>query len=229
MSVFDGIHLPTVLYRTHSDLNGDIEVLQDGKTLRLKANKVTQSVNPDSPVAEKMVWGRVVNVIEEELPEFKNILVLGMGGGTVQHMIAQKFPNVDVVSVDIDEVMVDVAKQFFRVAEIPNHRIIVEDACRVVISPEDYELPLKSFDILFIDIYIGSEFPELGGSGNFLANAFRLVKPGGLVIVNRIYFQDHQEDVDIFMDNLGNYLKNVKSKIIPGKTNADNMLIYGRV
>lgn len=229
MSVFEGISLPTVIYRTRSNINGDIEVLQDGKTLRLKANKITQSINPDSPLAEKMVWGKVINVIEEEMPNFKKILILGMGGGTVQHLVSRRFPGAEITSVDVDRVMVETARQFFHIDEIPNHRMIVDDACRVVITPEEFELKLKEFDILFIDIYIGSEFPELGKSGNFLASACKLVKAEGLVIVNRIYFEEHQEDVDIFIDNISQFLKNVKTRIIPGKTNADNMLIYGRV
>lgn len=228
MTVFEGLSIPKVIYKTHSDINGDIEVVQDGKTLRLRANRVTQSVNYDSPVAQRMFWGRLVQLLKDEVPEIKSALILGLGGGTMQQFISKVFQGIYIVSVELDPVIVDVAKQFFDTDEIPNHKVITEDACRVIVSPEDYDLSFKSFSVAIVDICCGSDYPELGKSGNFLAHVSKMVVPGGLVVINRIYLDEFQEDVDVFIDNVSNFLRDVKTLIIPGKTNADNMLIYGR-
>lgn len=229
MSIFSGIELPRTLYKTQSPLSGDIEVLQIGNTRRLRVNRTTQSLNPDSPYVDRMVWGRAVRLIQEEEPNFKSILILGLGGGTMQHILAQRFQDIHITTVDIDPVIVDVAKQYFDVDKIPNHNIIVEDACRVIIDPEHFKLHPQSFDVVMVDIMIGSVYPDLGTSGNFLAHVCKMAAPAGLVVINRLYLEDHQEEVNQFIDNVHNFLHDVKSIIIPGKTNSDNILIYGRV
>lgn len=228
MSVFDGISLPKVIYKTTSPINGEIDVLQDGKTRRLRAQKVTQSLNFDSPYAVKMFWGKIIDLLRNEIPDFENILILGLGGGTLQHLISQNFPKVNMTSVELDPVMVDVAKKYFDIDKILNHKIIVEDACKVIVEPQEHGLKHNEFDVVVVDIYCGHKFPDLGRSGNFLAHVAKMVRTDGLVIINRIYLDEFQEDVDIFIDNVGMFLKDVKTLIVPGKTNADNMLIFGR-
>lgn len=229
MSVFSGIQLPRTLYKTHSDVSGDIEVVEIGQTRSLKVAGVTQSLNPDSPYVPRMVWGRAVKLLLEEEPGMRNILMLGMGGGTMQHLIAHNFPEAKIVSVEVDPEIVEVAKHYFGVDQIPNHRIVTEDACRVIVEPHYFDLEFQSFDVVLVDIYVGSEFPELGRSGNFLAHICKMAGPAGLVIINRIYLEDHQEEVNMFVDFVEDFLHDVKSIIIPGKTNSDNILIYGRV
>ncbi len=228
MSVFDGIPLPDVIYKTKSKYNDSIEVVDHAGTRKLIVNHHTQSINPDAPIADKMVWGRTVKLLKEEEPGLKTVLILGMGGGTMQHLLAKEFPGLVMVSVDIDEVIVEIAKKFFEVSKIPNHYIIADDACRVIIEPDKFNLKHNFFQAIVVDIFIGDEYPDLGKSGNFLAHISKMVVPGGLVIINRVYLEDHQEDVHNFIDSLEVYLKNIKTIIVPGKTNSDNMLIYGR-
>ncbi len=229
MSVFDGIALPKVIYRTKSEKSGEIEVSQEGSVRRLRVDRVTQSLNADSKMAHRMVWGRAIALLKQELPDARSVLILGMGGGTMGHYAAQTFPNIQIVDVEFDPVIVQVAKDYFDVDKIPNHKIITADACRVIVEPEEYDLKFSSFDAVIVDIFVGSAYPDLGKSGNFLAHICKMAVPGGIVIINRIYLEDFQEDVDIFIDTLSAFLTDTKTLIIPGKTNADNMLIFGRV
>lgn len=228
MSVFEGIKLPNVIYKAKSKFNKDIQVVESNGTRRLLVNNYTQSVNYDSPLAERMVWGRTLRLLQEEEPELNSILVFGLGGGTMQHLLAHAYSDLVIVSVDIDEVMIDIAKKYFFVDAIPNHYIIADDACRVVIEPGKFNLRPESFQALIVDIFLGDAYPDLGNSGNFLSHVCRMVNPGGLVVINRFYFEDHQAEVHEFIDNVEMYLNDVKTIIVPGKTNADNLLIYGR-
>lgn len=229
MSIFAGVALPKVLYQTHSEMNGDIEVVESGETRRLRVNKITQSINYDSPMAERLVWGRCVKLLQDEEPNLRSVLILGLGGGTMQHLISQRFPGVSIVTVDIDPVMVDVANQYFGVESIPNHTTIIADACRVIVEPEHFGLNFQTFDAVIVDILLGDQYPDLGTSGNFLSHICKMVVPAGLVVINRLYLEDHQEDVNMFVDNVEEFMHDVNSIIIPGKTNSDNILIYGRV
>jgi len=105
----------------------------------------------------------------------------------------------------------------------------VDDALRVVVEPENFGISYGSFEAVFVDIYIGEKYPDLGSSGNFISAVKKMLMPGGLVIFNRMYHSTHQDDVNIFIDYVSNFFKEVKCLVVAGHTNSDNILIYGRV
>lgn len=229
MNIFDNIKKPEVLYETTSDFNGKVEVVKLGENIYLKADGITQSLNYSSEHISARVWGRLIDLLKEvEGNVLDSILILGLGGATMQHLIANKFPNTNIVSVEIDPVIVDIAKKYFELDSIPNHEIIVDDACRVILDPPMYGLAPYSFRVIIVDIFCGDKYPELGNSGNFFAHLKRLAMPQGLVIFNRFYKQHQQEEVDAFIENVSEFFGDADSITIPGKTNADNILIYAR-
>lgn len=228
MPDLQGLMVPKVVYSTQSEINGKIEVVQVGKTRKIKVGGIDQSLNWDAPSTQRLVWGRAVDVLEQNEPKLRNILVLGLGGATVQHLISKAFPEVFIVSVDIDPVMKEVAQKYFDLDNIPNHKVIMADACRVIIEPENFDLDKKSFQAVYVDIYVGSSYPELGKSGNFVAAVKEMVAPGGLVIFNRLYTEEHQDEVNLFIDFVEGFLHDVQTLVVAGYTNSDNILIYGR-
>lgn len=229
MTVFDGIKLPKTIYEVESPYNGKISVIEVGSTRKLSVDGVVQSVNWDSPSASRQVWGRLVENLHEQMPELKTVMVLGLGGGSMQHLLAKKFPGIHITSVEIDKVMVDVAKKYFNLDDIPNHRIIVDDALKVIAVPEEYGIAQNSMQAVIVDIFCGEKYPELGTSGNFFACVKNLVIPGGLVVFNRIYLEHHQEQVNQFIDSLEGFFSDIKSVIIAGRTNSDNVIVFCRV
>ncbi len=224
-----GLMLPKIIYSAQSEINGRIDVVQVGKTRKMKVAGIEQSLSWDAPSTKRLVWGRAVDVLKHNESKLKNILVLGLGGATVQHLITRAFPEVHIVSVDIDPVMKEVAQKYFDLDSIPNHRVIIDDACRVIVEPENFDLAKKSFQAAYVDIFVGSTFPELGKSGNFVSAIKEMVMPGGLVIFNRLYTKDYQDEVNLFIDFIEGFLHDVQTLVVAGYTNSDNVLIYGRV
>ena len=150
MSVFDGLALPKTIFETHSEISGHISVVEFGKTRRLRVQGLTQSVNWDSPVVSRMYYGRSVELIKT-LPETpKNMMILGFGGGTLPHIYSREFPEMQLVSIEFDPVIVDVSVKYFDAGNIPNHHLIVDDALKVLASPEDFGVTPNSFDSLFV-------------------------------------------------------------------------------
>jgi spermidine synthase len=229
MTVFDGIKMPKTIYEVNSEFNGKISVVEVGSTRKLYVDGIIQSVNWDSPNAGRQVWGRLVENLHEQVSELKNVLVLGLGGSSMQYLLAKKFPGIHITSVEIDKNMVDVAKKYFALDEIPDHRIIIGDALKVISVPEEYGIPQQSFQAVIVDIYCGQKYPDLGSSGNFFAGIKNLVIPGGLVVFNRLYLEHHQEQVNRFIESLEGFFSNVKSVIIAGRTNSDNVVVFCRV
>lgn len=229
MSVFDGLKMPKVIYEVESKFNGRVRIVDIGSTRKMVVGNTIQSLNPDSPACSKLYWGQMADSIKERFPVIDNILILGMGGGTLAHLISRKYPGIQITSVEYDETMIQIAKDYFKVDTIPNHKIIHEDAMRVVIEPEKNDIVPGGFDALIVDVLNGDKYPDLGKTGNFLSAVKRLIRPGGFVAFSRIYTEDFQEEVNIFVDSLEGYFTEVETEIVAGYTNSDNVLIFGKV
>jgi len=228
MTVYDDIKVPEVIHEVKSKYNNSLQVIKLGNTLKLRVNGVDQSVNYDSQSSQNLYWGKIVEIIKEKSPESSKVLLLGMGGGTIVHLLSKALPDAEIVSIEIDPEVVKIAKEYFNIDKIPNHTIINEDALLVVVEPEEHDLSLNDFDVIIVDILAGREFPNLGKTGNFLAALKRLLTPNGLILFNRLYTQDHQDDVDLFFEYVCNFFNDVEEETVAGHTNSDNLIIYGK-
>lgn len=228
MNIFQELKPPTVIYETDSSYNGHIKVVDVGSTRKIIVDGITQSLNWNSPSCKKQYWGKVIELLQETSPTLKKIMILGLGGGTLIPLLTNTFNQIDITTVEIDPVMVDIANKFFGISAYANNHTIVEDALKVVVEPDKYGLQEYNFQALLVDIYNGETFPDLGKSGNFISAIKKLVVPGGLIIFNRIYLEHHQDDVNHFLKYVSDNLKNVESRVVAGYTNSDNILIYGR-
>ncbi len=229
MNIFTGLASPKVIYETDSQYNGHIKIVEFGDIRKIVVDNISQSISYNAKSTSRLYWGKVIQILKENFPTLENVLLLGLGGGTLVHLISNNFPNVHITSVELDPIMVDIANNYFDVDKIPNHKVIVEDALRVVVEPLRYGLQGMEFNALIVDIYVGEKYPDLGKSGNFISAVKSLIRPGGLIIFNRIYSEDHQEDVNIFIDYVSGFFSNVKNLVVAGYTNSDNVLIYAKV
>ncbi len=229
MSVFDGLKMPKIIFETDSELNGRIRIVDVGSTRKMVVGNTIQSINPDSPACPKLYWGQMSDSIKERFTDIQNILILGLGGGTLAHLLSRAYPDVNITSVEYDEVMIQLAKEYFYVDKIPNHKIIHEDALRIVVEPEENDITPSSLDLVVVDVLNGDKYPDLGKTGNFISAVKRLIRPGGHVVFSRIYTEFFQEEVNIFVDSLENYFSEVETEVVAGYTNSDNLLIFGKV
>ncbi|HNU76227.1 MAG TPA: class I SAM-dependent methyltransferase [bacterium] len=221
--------MPKIIFETDSELNGRIRIVDVGSTRKMVVGNTIQSINPDSPACPKLYWGQMSDSIKERFTDIQNILILGLGGGTLAHLLSRAYPDVNITSVEYDEVMIQLAKEYFYVDKISNHKIIHEDALRIVVEPEENDITPSSLDLVVVDVLNGDKYPDLGKTGNFISAVKRLIRPGGHVVFSRIYTEFFQEEVNIFVDSLENYFSEVETEVVAGYTNSDNLLIFGKV
>ena len=229
MNIFTGLLSPKVIYETESKYNGNIKVVEFGDVRRLVVDNISQSISPHSPHTHKLYWGKMLHLLKENFTHLNEVLLLGLGGATLVHLIHQEFPDVTTTSVEIDQTMVDIANNYFNLSTVANNRIIVDDALRVVIEPHNFNIRENQFNVVIVDIYVGEKYPDLGKTGNFIGNLKKLVAPEGMIIFNRIYREHHQEEVNIFIEYVSEFFSDVKSLVVAGYTNSDNVLIYAKV
>lgn len=103
-----------------------IEVRTAGNTVRLYSNGVLHSQYNPNYLISGAIWDLLV------LPGFflkvppKRVLVLGLGGGTVVHLIRHFFPECEIVCIERESLHIKIAKRFFNIPK--NVTIIQGDA-----------------------------------------------------------------------------------------------------
>lgn len=216
---------PQVIYETSSPISGEIRVVQQTGQRSLYVGGLVQSVSPRTVGLSKRIWGRLV---AESLAaaraggvEIKNVLLLGLGGGTMVHLLQKDLGPVPVDAVEIDQAIVHVARDYFNLSAIANLRVVVGDACYVVTHPENYTLSFPNYSLIIVDLYLGATYPQGAGTAEFFQGLNNLLAAGGLVVFNRI-----SPDPD-FERKISEVFNNIRTVAVVAPGGGKNFLFLG--
>lgn len=108
----------------------------------------------------------------------KRALIVGLGGGTLPMFLRLQEPEAEIDCVDIDPVVVTVAKEYFGFREDARMRAVVGDGRAFV------ENAAQAYDLIFLDAYGSDSVPAHLTTREFLQAVRRIVTPGGVVVGN---------------------------------------------
>lgn len=114
-------------------------------------------------------------------PEPTNILVAGLGGGTIPMVMRELFPEATIDVLEVDQAVVNVAKEFFNYQEDERHQVHVVDA-RVFIKRAG--LQGRQYDYIVLDAFSGEYIPEHLLTLEFLQEVQALLSDDGVVVAN---------------------------------------------
>lgn len=115
----------------------------------------------------------------ENIKNSNSILILGVAGGSVIKTLVNEIDfNGEITGVEIDPEIISLANTYFKLNEIPNLTIIIEDACRFVQKTN------KTFDLIVIDIFQDNSMPQFLFETVFVENTKYLLNPGGYLLFN---------------------------------------------
>ncbi len=123
---------------------------------------------------------------------WKKILVLGVGGGTVIELLHGQFPNVRITGVDIDSTIIDIAKKYFLSGDIAYIYFSVADAKKFI-----RENNLK-YDCIIIDIFIGNAVPDFVKTKAFLSDCKQKLSKKGALCINYLQDREYKEKSEEF-------------------------------
>lgn len=118
-----------------------------------------------------------------------SILVLGIAGGSVIKILVNELDfKGEITGVEIDPEIISLANKYFKLNEIPNLTIYIEDANQFVQNTN------KTFDIIIIDIFQDNSMPEFLFENKFIENTRSLLTSGGYLLFNTmIHSKSDQE------------------------------------
>jgi spermidine synthase len=140
-----------------------------------------------------------------------DMLVIGLGGGSLSKELAQDYPQSNIDNVEIDPGVVDAAKKYFFYSDTANVHTIESDG-RVYVHRTQ-----KKYDIIFLDAFVGEEIPFHVKTIEFYRELQKALKPGGVVVTNlhpgpRLYSSERKTLTAAFPQTLaymGKVLPNV--------------------
>ena len=155
-----------------SAFNGRLEIsIQRGK-------KVLDTKNTNySYGTVHQVWNKTLR--KTSLDKVKSTLLLGLGGGSVIELLRNSFGYTGkLTAVEIDPVIIRIAKEEFGITNNAQTSIICQDAFQFVVEDK------KKHDLILVDLFLDNLMPDQTVSLDFWDNIQRLLKPHGLVIFN---------------------------------------------
>ena len=111
-------------------------------------------------------------------PSARDILFVGLGGGTAPKRIHRDFPRVGMRVVEIDSEVVDVARGWF--AFPPSIPVTVRDGRQFL------ERERRRYDVIALDAYYADAIPFHLTTREFLETVRNRLRPGGVVVANVI-------------------------------------------
>lgn len=155
-----------------SEYNGNLELTTIfGKTFLNTANT-------------NYSYGSLQKVLKFSLKQIdvtkaEHILVLGLGGGSVLKTLRTDFNYAgSVTAVDIDPVIIDIARNEFGIVNNLNTSIVCADAQDYLTSTRD------KFDIIIIDLFIDNRIPDRFLTETFWCEVIKGLKNNGTIIFN---------------------------------------------
>ena len=127
-------------------------------------------------------------------PNPRRVLIAGLGGGSLPSALTTLFPEAQIDVIEIDQAVVNVAKEFFDFEETDQVSVIVNDA-RVYVKRA--ALLEKKYDLVILDAFTGDYIPEHLLTLEFLQEVRSIMTPGGVLVANTFStsrFYDHESE-----------------------------------
>lgn len=186
---------PVTAIRTTSPYSSEIRVNEERGQYKLLVNGSRQSGKYIHGL-----WSHALKSfhINNAIP-IRNVLVLGVAGGTIIHILHELYPNAEITGVDIDSVMIEIGKKYFRLTTIPSLTVINADAKNFV---QDAYKKKVHYDMIVIDVCIGRNIPEFVTTDEFLREIKDIAGKYGIILINYLRELEYQKKSEIFAKTL---------------------------
>lgn len=167
--------LPINIIKRKSSLSKSIEVSWNNGQLVLDSENTNYSYGSLQRILRK----GLKYIGFERIRRFKNILVLGVAGGSVIKTLVDeiKFAG-KITGVEIDSTMIEIANDYFKLNEIPNLKIVIDDAFEFVLKTKE------AYDLIIIDIFQDTSMPAFLFQDFFINRINFLLNVNGFILFN---------------------------------------------
>ena len=158
--------------KVKSDYSGTIEITWYNGKKHLNTKNANYSYGPLQKILK-------TGLQKIELNHCKNILLLGLGGGSVIKTLRDDLDyQHKIIAIDIDPIIISIAHDEFNIIEDNNLEIICIEALEFM-SQND-----KEFDLIIIDLFVDTKIPDSFYSYSFWQHIIKATSLKGSILFN---------------------------------------------
>ncbi|KPZ60437.1 Spermidine synthase [Pseudoalteromonas sp. P1-13-1a] len=146
----------------------------------------------------------------------KNVLIIGLGGGTLSNVIHELYPAAKIHNVEIDPAVLKVARDYFNFIETDNVTSSVQDG-RIFIKRA--AIKKQKYDWIILDAFNGDYIPEHLLTKEFFEEVKSVLAEGGVIAANtfsssKLYVHESATYHSVFGDFINVSRPNRSNRII---------------
>jgi len=207
--------------KIHRSVNASshVEVSEvDGvRSLYIDTNTIQSSMRVKAPYELMLAYSRGMMAFLLFLEDAREVLMIGLGGGSVAKYIWQSCPNINQTVVEISPKIIQVARSHFHVPENQNRFNVIEgDGIDYLQTHEN------STQVLIIDAFDGVGIPPDFCTQVFFDNCAAAIKEEGLFVIN-LWGSD--KNFGLYWQRIENSFNGKVLKLPTGK--PGNIIVFG--
>lgn len=158
-----------------------IEIVEENgvRVLQIGGSAIQSAMRLDAPDAIELDYVRAMMAFLLFCPKPREVLMVGLGGGSMARFIHQRMPGTRVTVAEIDPGVVTAARKYFRLPEEDERlEIVVGDGADIVPSRP------ASCDVLLVDGFVNGKAADALCTQSFYDAAFAALRGAGVMAVN---------------------------------------------
>ena len=195
---FFSYFIPINVYKKNSAISKSLEVTWNYGELVLDSKNTNYSYGSLQRILKK----GLKYIGYERIKKFESILILGVAGGSVIKTLVDdvKFKG-KITGVEIDAEIIEIAKKYFKLDEIKNLELHLDDAFEFVLKTK------SNYDLIIIDIFQDTKMPNFLFEDFFINRINFLLNPEGFILFNTMVIseKDRIRNLDYRKKFNGNY------------------------
>lgn len=175
--------IPFNIYKKKSDISKSLEITWANGELVLDS----QNTNYSYGSLQRILRKGLQNIEYKNIIQMKNILVLGVAGGSVIKTIMDEIRfKGHITGVDIDKEVIDLANRYFHLDTYSNLTIQIMDAFEFVMKTK------IKYDLIIIDVFQDTVMPNFLFEKFFINKIENILNLDGYILFNTMLLNEKQ-------------------------------------
>ena len=176
--------IPIRILKKKSSISESLEVTWANGELVLDSKNTNYSYGSLQRILRK----GLKNIGFEKINTMNHILVLGVAGGSVVKTLVNEVGyKGKITGVEIDTEIIKMANTYFKLDEIPNLEICIEDAFEFVLKTKN------KYDLIIIDVFQDTKMPNFLFEKFFTDRLDMILNNFGIIIFNTMIVEEIQD------------------------------------
>lgn len=173
--------IPITVYQEKSALSKTLEITWANGALVLDSKNTNYSYGS----LQRILRVGLKSIGFQNIVPMERILVLGVAGGSVIKTLTEEIQyKGKITGVEIDPDIIKIANDYFKLHEIPNLSIVIDDAFEFVLKAKE------KYDLIIIDIFQDTNMPNFLFEKLFIDRIGYLLRKNGYILFNTMNLKE---------------------------------------